>query len=350
MDKPFTPAPGAPSPEPRYEPDGGISRGAMVAAAVLIALALGGGWYWWQQRKPAVPPLPTAVTEPAPVAAAPAPPPPAASEPAIQHPIEAPPAATAEAPRTLDQSEGVIVQALSALLGSKPGASMVRRDDFVRRAVATIDNLGRAHAAPRLWPVNPMAGKFSVEPVDGKQVISQANSVRYSAFVAFAESLDSARAATLYKQNYPLFQTAYKELGYPSGYFNDRLVAVIDQLLATPRTRRAAGGEADRSQGRSRLDAAVDALRVRRPSTRSAARRLEGAVAHGPRQRAQVEGQAARVSCGHCQRERQKLGADEEHVVGRVRHARLLAGVARRGATGSGRHTADGLDALDALH
>jgi hypothetical protein len=238
MDKPFTPPPGTPrtpSHEPRYDPDGsGISRGAMVAAAVLIVLALGGGWYWWQQRKPAVPPMPTAVTEPAPVAAAPAPPP-AASEPAIQHPIEeALPAATAEAPRTLDQSEGVIVQALSALLGSNPGASMVRRDDFVRRAVATIDNLGRAHAAPRLWPVNPMAGKFGVEPIDGKEVISQANSVRYSAFVAFAESLDSARAATLYKQNYTLFQTAYKELGYPSSYFNDRVVAVIDQLLATP--------------------------------------------------------------------------------------------------------------------
>jgi hypothetical protein len=237
MDKPFTPAPGtprAPAPEPRYDPKGGISRGAMAAAAVLIVLALGGGWYWWQQRKPAVPPMPTAVTEPAPVATAPTPPPQAASEPAIQHPIEEPLAAAAEAPRTLDQSEGVIVQALSALLGSNPGASMVRRDDFVRRSVATIDNLGRAHAAPRLWPVNPMAGKFSIEPADGKEVISQANSVRYSAFVAFAESLDSARAVALYKQNYALFQTAYKELGYPSGYFNDRLVAVIDQLLATP--------------------------------------------------------------------------------------------------------------------
>jgi hypothetical protein len=240
MDKPYTPAPGAagaagaPSPEPRYEPNSGISRGAMAAAAVLIALAIGGGWYWWQQRQPAVPPVPTAVTEPTPVAAAPAPPPPAAVEPVIQHPIEAPPPATAEAPRTLDQADGVIMQALSALLGSKPGASFVRRDDFVRRVVTTIDNLGRAHAAPRLWPVNPMAGKFSIEQADGKEVISQANSVRYSAFVAFVESLDTARAAALYKQNYPLFQAAYKELGYPRAYFNDRVVAVIDQLLATP--------------------------------------------------------------------------------------------------------------------
>lgn len=238
MDKPKAPNAGAraSTAEPRYSPDGGsgISRGAVAVAAVLIALALGGGYYWWLSRKPAVPPVSTAVTEPAPVAQAPAPVAPAASEPAIQHPIEAPAATTAEAPRTLDQSDGIVMQALSALLGSKPGASMVRRDDFVRRAVATLDNLGRAHAAPRLWPVNPMAGKFSVEQADGKEVISQANSVRYSAFVAFAESLDSARAAALYKQNYPLFQTAYKELGYPRGYFNDRMVAVIDQLLATP--------------------------------------------------------------------------------------------------------------------
>jgi hypothetical protein len=119
-------------------------------------------------------------------------------------------------------------------LGSKPGASMVRRDDFVRRAVVTIDNLGRPHAAPRLWPVNPMAGKFAVQRDGDKEVVAPTNSVRYSAFVTFAESIDNARAAAFYKQHYPLFQAAYKELGYPNAYFNDRLVAVIDQLLATP--------------------------------------------------------------------------------------------------------------------
>ena len=31
-----------------------------------------------------------------------------------------------------------------------------------------------------------------------------------------------------------LFQQAYEGLGYPSQYFNDRLVEVIDHLLATP--------------------------------------------------------------------------------------------------------------------
>ena len=30
------------------------------------------------------------------------------------------------------------------------------------------------------------------------------------------------------------FQRAYEDLGYPGRYFNDRLVDVIDELLATP--------------------------------------------------------------------------------------------------------------------
>jgi hypothetical protein len=43
-----------------------------------------------------------------------------------------------------------------------------------------------------------------------------------------------AQLATLYFRYYPLFQQAYRDLGNPDGYFNDRLVEVIDHLLATP--------------------------------------------------------------------------------------------------------------------
>jgi hypothetical protein len=208
----------------------GISRGAIAAAAVLIALLLGGGWYWWQQRN-ALPPLP--VTPPEPVAAAPAPPPPApAAPPAIQHPIDESPAAAASAPAplTLDNADTALRNALVELLGSKPVSSMLQTDDFARRAVATVDNLGRAHAAPRLWPAAPMPGRFSVA---GEQ-IAATNAARYDAFVAMATAVDAKRAAAMYRRFYPLFQRAYQELGYPNSYFNDRVVAVIDQMLATP--------------------------------------------------------------------------------------------------------------------
>ena len=46
--------------------------------------------------------------------------------------------------------------------------------------------------------------------------------------------MDSEALVAAYVQYYPLFQEAFQELGYPSGYFNDRLVEVIDHLLATP--------------------------------------------------------------------------------------------------------------------
>jgi hypothetical protein len=107
-------------------------------------------------------------------------------------------------------------------------------DGFVRRTVATVDNLDRKHAPARVWPVNPTPGRFSASGPDGQQVIDADNALRYAPFVQFVESIDMARAAALYRWMYPLFQRSYQELGYPNGYFNDRLVQVIDHLLQTP--------------------------------------------------------------------------------------------------------------------
>jgi hypothetical protein len=38
----------------------------------------------------------------------------------------------------------------------------------------------------------------------------------------------------MYRELYPLFQSAYEGIGFPGRHFNDRLVDVIDHLLATP--------------------------------------------------------------------------------------------------------------------
>ena len=38
-----------------------------------------------------------------------------------------------------------------------------------------------------------------------------------------------------YRRFYPLLEEAYRALGYPDAHFNDRVVEVIDLLLATPR-------------------------------------------------------------------------------------------------------------------
>jgi hypothetical protein len=48
------------------------------------------------------------------------------------------------------------------------------------------------------------------------------------------DAVEAKRLVATYVRLYPLFQTAYQELGYPQGYFNDRLVQAIDDLLAAP--------------------------------------------------------------------------------------------------------------------
>jgi hypothetical protein len=207
-------------------------RSAVVVGVYALLLALAGGAYLWWQGRDGGASMKAPVA--APVAAADATSSPAPAEPAIQHPIADAASASAPALPPLGQSDDVVTRGLNELLGARPVLAMLQTDAFVRRVVATVDNLGRTHAAPRLWPVMPTPGKFSVRQVDGSESIAAANAARYTPFVGFVEGVDTKRAVALYVRLYPLFQQAYQELGYPKGYFNDRLVAVIDQLLATP--------------------------------------------------------------------------------------------------------------------
>lgn len=201
-----------------------MSRLWQVAVAVL-ALAAVGAFLWLRQA----PPPPVQLAPPAAVASQPAAAPP---EPAVKYPVQLPPGMAALPP--LAQSDAFVKERLTELLGAKNVLAYLRVDNFVRRAVATVDNLARALAPPGKWPINPVPGHFSVETGKQGSVIGAKNAARYAGFVALVESVDSARAVALYQRLYPLFQGAYESLGYPGKHFNDRLIAVIDLLLATP--------------------------------------------------------------------------------------------------------------------
>ena len=40
--------------------------------------------------------------------------------------------------------------------------ALLQTDDFARRLVATVDNLGGEPARARLWPLNPAQGRFTL--------------------------------------------------------------------------------------------------------------------------------------------------------------------------------------------
>jgi len=202
-------------------------RRALIAGSVVLVVASAAAFtFWWLRGRndavPEAPQSPAAVTVAASAAATVAP---AASAPAIQHPIEA-----------VETPDGPPDPAmlLGELFGKKAVDSLFLVDGFALRVAATVDNLGRATATPRLWPVRPTDGRFSVESRDGATFIAADNGLRYAPLLIAVESADPARVALAYKRLYPQIQKAYVDLGYPDGYFNDRLVEVIDMMLASP--------------------------------------------------------------------------------------------------------------------
>lgn len=223
-------------PDLRIEPDDayahrssapdGPSSGKWLLVIGLLLLAAGGGWYYWS-RTSAPPPAPSVAT----VAPAVEAPKDVAKEAGPQFPLDAP--APVEPLPALADSDKPVMEGLAAAIDRDALARYVVSEGFVRRVVATVDNLPRKTYAQRLSPLKPVPGKFEVATRDGQLAIGPQNAARYTPLVRALEAVNSEKLVALYVRFYPLFQEAYKELGYPKGYFNDRLVQALDTMIAT---------------------------------------------------------------------------------------------------------------------
>jgi len=170
---------------------------------------------------------------PQPVTPAPVPPPPAPpKEPEIRFPV--PEQQQKQPLPSLNESDSTMTQAMGTLWNGQSLEQVLHLQDVIRRVVATVDGLPRRKLPVRIRPTKPAAGQFLVSHDENTVTISPENSKRYSPYVRLAESLDAKKLVALYVHFYPLFQQAYLNLGYPKGYFNDRLIEAIDDLLATP--------------------------------------------------------------------------------------------------------------------
>lgn len=197
---------------------------------VVVAIAAIAAWvYLRRQTETPVASVPT-VAAPATTSA----------EDAPKYPVpEAAPAAPAAGPAAptlpdLANSDADALAALSALVGSGQIVDWFYAQHLIERIVATVDALPRAKVAPLVLPVKRVAGTLVVDRAPTGESIASANAERYTPYVQAFDALDSTQAVNAYHRWYPLFQRAYRQLGYPKGHFNDRLVEVIDHLLQTP--------------------------------------------------------------------------------------------------------------------
>ncbi|MGN6704656.1 MAG: DUF3014 domain-containing protein [Rhodanobacter sp.] len=207
------------------------STGNWLAAAIVLIVLVGAGvWLVRRAMQPEETSPPTAeMAAPATSRSALAP---------IRHPIaqaQAAPASASTAPLpALDQSDDDVLAALQRLAGDSELSLLLVRPQIIARIVASIDAMPGRSLGGIMMPARPPKGAFVTGDMDGQTVIGEANAARYAPYMAIVEQVDPQALVVWYVHAYPLFQQAYEHLGYPHGYFNDRLIVVIDNLLAAP--------------------------------------------------------------------------------------------------------------------
>ncbi len=134
----------------------------------------------------------------------------------------------------LDESDSAIRNALERLTGNSGLIGLLSPQNFIRKFVITVDNLPGKRIPQQYLPVKRPGSRFKVLEDNAEITLDQGNYTRYSQTIELLDVLDSEAIVTLYVYLYPLFQEAYEELGYHERYFNDQMIAAIDDLLATP--------------------------------------------------------------------------------------------------------------------
>ena len=175
-----------------------------------------------------------------PVVQQPAPPPVAAAEPAIKNPIPAPPPEAeqdTEPLPTLNDSDPAVNARVESLLGKVQAAEFLVPESLIRHVVVTVDNLPRKKVPVERRPIKATPGQAAVTSAGESTTLSDGNYARYAPFIKLVQNADTTKLAETYFHFYPLFQQAYEDLGYPNAYFNDRVIEVIDHLLAAPDVR-----------------------------------------------------------------------------------------------------------------
>ena len=220
--------------------------------ALLVLIIVGGVvFYLFEKEKPAAPVTEAPVVQVTPPPVQEAPSPPEVENPSFVVGDKTTPAETQldDLPLPpLNESDDYVRENLETVVGEAAAMQYFASDGLVARIVATVDMLGSRQVPGNIQAIQGPGGSFAAiedpnppaailnemdEPVP-QYLSDPANTRRYLAYVEMLEAIDAEQFAALYQQNYPLFQQAWRELGYTQTEFSDRLLEVIDELLATP--------------------------------------------------------------------------------------------------------------------
>lgn len=212
---------------------------------ILLGLA---AWFYLVPREPAVEEAPPtlALPEPAPAAAEEAAsiePPPVPDSAIAEPAVDAGPALP-----DLADSDPAAIEAATGLVGFEPVERYLSHENVISRAVATVNALSARQIPAVIQVMQGPGGDFAAIPDPEPETVIRnalgdpipqytldpANYDRYTPYVDMLEAADPASISGTYERYEELFEKAFRQLGYPEGGFEQRLLAVIDELLATP--------------------------------------------------------------------------------------------------------------------
>lgn len=149
---------------------------------------------------------------------------------------------------SLPESDELVLQSLSDLLGEASVMQFLLDEELISRFVASMDALTSRQVPGQIMAVRGLAGELEVsadeqpdqlilnaegDPIP-QFILNPDNYQRYAGQVEMFEAADTEELLALYQNLAPLFGQAWADLGYPEESFEERLVEVIDSLLATP--------------------------------------------------------------------------------------------------------------------
>lgn len=136
----------------------------------------------------------------------------------------------------LDYSDDEVLEGLSTLSPLLEWYIWLYTDEVVRKFVAVVDNLAEGKVVAKYisipQPVKPFKG--AVDPEE-KHYLDPTTFERYNVYADIFDSLNVDDMVKIYWRYFPLFEEAYKELGYSDDRrFHGTLLNAIDSLLAAP--------------------------------------------------------------------------------------------------------------------
>jgi len=149
-----------------------------------------------------------------------------------KYPVPSPAPSEKPVPK-IEESDSNIQKETSEFFGNAKLEDVLIFQNFIRNFVVTIENATGKKIPVAKSPVKTAPGKFAVFKSGEDYVLSAKNFKRYRIYMELVQRANLKNIVAYYRRVYPLFQSAYQELG-TQGYFNDKVIEVIDQILSVP--------------------------------------------------------------------------------------------------------------------